>query len=784
MNFRPAFDPAMNLTFGVGQSVPRNEDPILVTGRGRYTDDVMVEGQVYAAFVRSSHAHGRIRAIDTGGAQGMKGVLGIYTAADLEGQGYGTFGSAVPMKNRDGTPMAKTDRLAFAKDKVRFVGDPVAMVVARTQAQAREAAEAIVVDVDVLPAITTTDQALDPKAPQLFDDVPGNTVLDWHFGDTAKVAEAFRTAAHVTRLRLLNSRIVVNPMEPRSAIAEYKAKEKRFVMHVQSQGVFGMRRDIAASMGVSADRVRIETGNVGGGFGMKAVVFPEYQALLHASRVLRKPIKWTDTRSESFVSDHHGRDMVFDGELALDARGRFLAVRFTGAANLGGYVTPYALLMPTLNVPRNSASIYRTPLIEVSARCVVTNTVPVGAYRGAGRPESNFFMERLIDVAAAEMKIDKAALRRRNLVRADQIPWKSAAGTTYDSGDFPALLDRALEQSDWGGYRKRLAASRKAGLLRGRGLGCFLEVTGFPANELGGIHFEADGSVSLLTGTMDNGQGHWTAFAQVLTTKLGVPFDKIRLVQGDSDKLVAGNGTGGSKSIMSSGKAIIEAGDLVIEKGRRLAAHFLETDAADIEFDAGSFRIAGTDRSLGIMDLADRLRTAPRLPDGLPTSLDVDHVIKPSEAAYPNGCHVCELEIDPETGVIRIDRYTAVSDFGVLINPLLVQGQTHGGVVQGIGQIIHEMTSFDSEGQLVTGAFTDYAMPRADDVPFIDFVSSPTPATTNPLGAKGCGEAGCAGSMPAVMNAIVDALAPFGITNVDMPATPLKIWSLIHGHRH
>ena len=782
MNVRPSSSDLSLTKFGVGQPVPRNEDPILVSGRGRYTDDLAVEGQVYAAFVRSSHAHGHIRKVDTTAARGMKGVLAVYTAADLEGRGYGKLGSAVNLPNADGTPMKRTDRLALTGDKVRFVGDPIAMVVARTQVQARDAAEAVLVDIEELPAVVSMDDAIAPDAAQIFDHVPGNVALDWSYGDSTRVAEAFARAAHVTKLTLVNSRIVVNAMEPRSAIAEYeRGKGGRYVLHVQSQGVFGMRRDVAAAMGVPADRVRIDTGNVGGAFGMKIAVFPEYQVLLHAARELKKPVKWTDTRSESFLSDHHGRDMLFEAELALDAKGRFLATRYSGLANMGGYLTPFAVVMPTMNIPKNSIGMYRTPLIECRTRCVVTNTVPIGAYRGAGRPEANYFMERLIDTAAVEMGIDRIELRKRNLIAPQQIPWKTPAATTYDSGDFPGLLDKALEVADWAGYRKRHAASKKAGQLRGRGIGCYLEVTGNPANEMGGIHFEQDGSVTIVTGTLDFGQGHWTAFAQVLTSKLGIPFDKIRLVQGDSDRLIAGNGTGGSKSIMSSGKAIIEAGDIVIEKGRQIAAHVLETGVEDIAFAAGRFSIAGTDRSIDIMDLATRVRSGLKLPKELPQSLDVDHVIKTSEAAYPNGCHVCEVEIDPDTGIITVDRYTAVNDFGVLINPMLVEGQMHGGVVQGIGQIIHEVTRFDDSGQLLTGAFTDYTMPRADTVPFITFASHASPATTNPLGAKGCGEAGCAGSMPSVMNAIIDALAPYGVKNIDMPATPLKIWQIIHG---
>ena len=780
MNVRTSPDDLSAMQFGVGQPVPRNEDPILVRGEGRYTDDVSIEGQLYAHFVRSPYAHGVIKGIDTETAKGMKGVVAVYTGADLEGNGYGTLKCVFAFQNRDGTPMKKPVRKPLAMDKVRFVGDPVALVVAKTAAQARDAAEAVVLDIEVLPAVTTVDEALAPGAPQLYDDVPANLIVDFHSGDSEKVAAAFAKAAHVTKLRLVNNRVVVNPMEPRAAVATFDRKTGRYTLYAPSQGVFGKRNNLAEAMGVKADKMRLVTGHVGGSFGMKGAVFPEYVGLLHAAKLLKKPVKWTDQRSESFVSDHHGRDMVFEAELALDAKGTFLATRFTGVGNLGGYLTQVGPMMATNNIGKNSIGMYRTPLVEVSSRCAVTNTVPIGAYRGAGRPEGNYFMERLIDAAAAEMGIDKVALRKRNLIKPDQMPWSTPAGTTYDSGDFPALFAKAIEAADWDGYKTRLRDSRKNGKLRGRGIGCYLEVTAPPTNEMGGIHFEEDGTVTIVTGTLDYGQGHWTAFAQVLTSRLGVPFDKIRLVQGDSDRLIAGGGTGGSKSIMASGAAIVEASALVVEKGKAIAAHVLEAGVGDIEFANGRFTIAGTDRSVGIMDLAERLRKGLVLPKDVPQTLNVDHVFKQAPSAYPNGCHVAEIEIDPDTGAITIDRYVTVNDFGTLVNPMLVEGQLHGGVVQGIGQALYESTVYDGEGQLVTGSYMDYAMPRAADVPFFSFENSGVPTATNPLGAKGCGEAGCAGSLPSVMNAIVDALSPYGVKHVDMPATPHAIWQIIN----
>jgi carbon-monoxide dehydrogenase large subunit len=479
------------------------------------------------------------------------------------------------------------------------------------------------------------------------------------------------------------------------------------------------------------------------------------------------------------MSDSHGRDHEQTAELALDSEGHFLALRINGYGNLGGFQSQMGPQAPTLNTVRNAISLYQTPVMEVNTKCVFTNTTQLAPYRGAGRPEGNYYMERLIDYAAAETGFDRIELRRKNQIRKSQIPWKSAAGTTYDSGDFPAILKKALEASDWRGFNKRKRESKKRGKLRGIGIGCFLEVTA-PANkEMGGIAFDADGGVTIRTGTLDYGQGHATPFAQVLSDKLGVPFDKVRLLQGDSDELLAGGGTGGSRSMMNSGQAIVEAAAKVVEQGKQIASHALEASAGDIEFKNGKFVVAGTDREIGIMELAQKVRTGMALPSDEPQSLDVKHVSEGSPAAYPNGCHVCEVEVDPDTGVTEIVKYLAVNDFGTIINPLLVDGQTHGGVVQGIGQCLLEEVVYDDQGQLLTGSFMDYAMPRAHNTPNFDVISHPVPATTNPLGVKGCGEAGCAGSLTSIMNAVVDALSEYGIKHIDMPASPSRVWQAI-----
>jgi aerobic carbon-monoxide dehydrogenase large subunit len=762
--------------FGIGQPVLRSEDPVLVRGEGRFTDDVSLPRQAYAVIVRSRHAHGLLRGIATDAARQMKGVLGIYTAADLAG--YGTLKCIVPFKNRDGSEMKKPPRHALATDKVRYVGDPVAIVVAETLLQAKDAAEAIELDVEPLDAVTNPEEAAQPGAPVLYDEAPDNVALDYHYGDSEKVKAAFARAAHVTKLKLVNSRVVVNAMEPRAALAQFE--NGRFTLYTCSQGVFGMKSNIAQILNVEPKLVRVITGNVGGSFGMKAAPYPEYVCILHAARALGRPVKWTDERSSSFVSDSHGRDHRVTAELALDADGSFLAVRLTSFGNMGAFLANVAPIPSTQNAVKNVQSAYRTPLIEVSTKCVFTNTSHVSAYRGAGRPEGNYYMERLIDAAAAEMDIDRLELRRRNFVKPRELPFKAALGSIYDSGDFANVLKQALEEADVKGFAKRKRESRKSGKLRGLGIGSYLEATAPPSKELGGIVFEADGSVTILSGTLDFGMGHATPFAQILHEKLGIPFDKIRLLQSDSDRLIMGGGSGGSKSLMHTGTALVEASGKVIERGKEIAAHVLEAAASDIEFAHGRFVVAGTDTAIGIMDLAARLRSGINLPEGIPASLDVQHVSEgPSASTYPNGCHVCEVEVDPETGVIEVVKYASVNDFGTVINPIIVEGQLHGGVVQGIGQTLMEMTAYDSDGQLLTGSYMDYAMPRASDAPSFSVADHGVPATTNPLGVKGCGEAGCAGSLTSIMNAVVDALSEYGIRHIDMPATPHRVWQAI-----
>jgi carbon-monoxide dehydrogenase large subunit len=760
----------------IGDPVRRTEDPILLRGEGRYTDDLNEPGQAYAYVVRSPHAHGFLRKVSVEKARAMPGVLAVYTAADLAA--YGPHKCALDFKQRDGSPMKKPIRKSLAQDKVRFVGDPVACVVAESYVQAKDAAEAVELDIEPLPAVTLPSAAAKPGAPQLYEDVPGNVCLDFLWGDPQNVASAFAGAAHVTKLALRNTRVVVAAMEPRAGICSYDKASGKWTLTVPGQGVWGQKGQLVEILGTTPDKVRIRTFNVGGSFGMKAPIYPEYVCLAHAARALGRPVKWTDERSGAFLSDHHGRDHEMTAELALSAEAKILALRITGYGNVGAYLSTVAPQPPSMNVVRNVCGVYRIPLLEVSTRVCFTNTSPVSAYRGAGRPEANMYIERLMDEAAREMGIDRFELRRRNHVKPSEIPYKNAAQMTVDSGDFGAVFEKALAAADVKGFAKRKEESKKRGRLRGLGVGSYMEVTAPPNKEMGGIQFGGGGTgaphITFITGTLDYGQGHASPFAQILSQKLGVPFESIKLKQDDSDALVFGAGTGGSRSAMMGGSAAIEAAVLVVKKAKALAAEELEAAEADIEFKEGRLVVAGTDRSVSLMDLSLRH----------PGKLDTMHVTEVIPSAFPNGCHVCEVEIDPETGVVEVARYSSVNDFGTIVNPLMVEGQIHGGVVQGMGQCFMEDARYDESGQLLTGSFMDYALPRAEDfaAPF-PWQSHPVPATTNPLGAKGCGEAGCAGSMTSVMNAVVDALREVGIHHFDMPASPPRVWAAIQKNR-
>jgi carbon-monoxide dehydrogenase large subunit len=768
--------------FGIGQAVLRVEDQRLVRGRGRYTDDIAFADQAYLVVVRSPHAHARIRGINTEAAKAAPGVLLVATARDFDPLGRASIPCLIPLKNRDGSDRADPPHPMLARDKVRHVGEPVAFVVAKTRAEARDAAELVEVDYEELDAVVDTAQAVG-STPAIHDEAPDNVAFDWEYGDASAVAAAFAQAAKVVRLELVNNRVVCNAMEPRACVAHRDPESGRLILHCPTQGGWMHRDVIAAALGLPKEQVRVITPDVGGGFGMKAFVYPEYAFCAFAALKLGRPVKWTAERGESFLSDTQGRDHVTVAEMAFDGEGRILGYRVHVTANMGAYYFSFAPYIPTAAALKVLPGVYDVKSVHYRVTGVFTNTVPVDAYRGAGRPESIYCIERLMDVAARELGIDRIELRRRNFIRPEQMPFTTAVGETYDSGEFERVMDTALARADWQGFAARRAEAAKRGRLRGIGLCYYIESTMGDPSERAKVVFEEDGTVAVYVGTQSNGQGHETAFAQVLHERLGVPFERIRVIQGDTDALPSGGGTGGSRSLTAEGVAILDASEKVIEKGKAYAAQHFEAAVADIQFADGIFRVAGTDRAIDILELARIARRMPNPPAGMEAGLDVETVVKLSAWTFPNGCHIAEVEVDPATGVVEIPRYTVVDDFGVVLNPLLVAGQVHGGVVQGIGQALFERTVYDSSGQLVTGSFMDYCLPRADNLPFFDFSTVEVPCRNNPLGVKGCGEAGSIGSCAAVINALVDALKDHGVRHIDMPATPQVVWSALNGMR-
>ncbi|MEE2996487.1 MAG: xanthine dehydrogenase family protein molybdopterin-binding subunit [Pseudomonadota bacterium] len=767
------------LKFGIGQPVLRTEDPKLLTGRGEFTDDYSADGQAYCAFFRSPVAHGSIISIDTSAAEAAPGVIAIITGKDLRDAGVKDIPCPISVKSRDGSAAVVPPRPAMAVGQVKHVGDPVAAVIAETSIQARDAAEMIILDTENLPSVSDPVAAEKNGAPQVWEEAPGNTCLDFQCGDNETVEKAFADAAHITKIELTNTRVIVSAMEPRATVAEYDRGTEKFTLHVGTQGVAGYRGAMCNMLDIEPDKMRIISKEVGGSFGMKGSAFNEAIVVLHASRVLGRPVKWTADRSESFLSDHHGRAMTFELGLALDKDGNFLALRVDGVGDMGAYLTSMGPWPATMVTSRNIISVYKTPAISYNAKCIFTNTVPTGPYRGAGRPESKFFMERLIDKAAEEMGIDRVELRRLNLISPDMLPHETPIDLTYDSGEFETIMDLCLERADYAGYNARKKESETAGMIRGFGVAPYLETTAGPGTELADIRFEDDGTVTLVTGNKDFGMGHATPFAQVLSTKLGIPFEAINLVQYDSDEMSTGaGGSGGSRSMIAASGAILECAETIIENGKKLAGHVLEAAVEDIEFTDGVFTVVGTDRNIGIMTLSHKARELDGAGD-LPANLShkVNHDTAP--ISFPNGCHIAEVEIDPDTGVVAIDRYTVVDDFGVVVNPLIVEGQVHGGIAQGIGQVLAEDTIYDDEGQLMTGTYLDYQLPRADDIAHINFTTHAVPCKTNPLGVKGCGEAGNGGSYPVIYNAIMDALDGNGGKELGIPATPHRIWQAI-----
>ena len=766
--------------FGVGQGLQRLEDARLLTGQGHYTDDISAPGQAFGSLVRSPYAHAEILSIDTEAARAAPGVLAVYTAEDLAADGIGDIPLMTPIPGRDGKPGPTPPNPVLARGRVRHVGDPVAFVVAETPHQARDAAELVFVDYEALPAVVETAEAQAEDAPRIWDEAPGNLCLDWEMGDAEATESVFREAAHVTRLRLVNNRVVVNAMEPRVALAEYDPADQRFTLTTPSQGWARLRGQLAEQVfKVAPEKIRILTPEVGGGFGMKIFLYSEQVMVMFAARKLDRPVKWTSERGEGFLTDSQGRDHVTEAELALDAEGRMLALRAHTTANMGAYLSNFSTFIPTGAGAYMLAGLYRLRQVYDRVACVFTNTVPVDAYRGAGRPEAAYVVERLVDAAARELGLAPDELRRRNLIAPEELPYQTATGLTYDSGEFSRLMTEAQGLAEWQGFEARRETARAEGRLRGIGLACYVEAAAGYGMEDARVQLDPDGGLTLIVGTQTNGQGHATAYAQLLAEDFGLAPEMIRTRQGDSEDLPEAGGTGGSRSLLMGGLAVQGAAAKAVERMKAVAGHLLEAAAADIEFEEGEFRIVGTDRRITLRDVAGAVHGGD-LPGDLAGPIDEHEHVEQQTMTYPNGCHVCELEVDPETGVVSIERYVIADDFGRVVNPLLIGGQVHGGVAQGVGQALLEHTVYDREsGQLLSGSFMDYCMPRADDLPQIELNLFEVPCTTNPLGIKGAGEAGTIGAPPAVINALVDALSPAGITHIDMPATPARVWQTL-----
>ena len=773
------------MKFGIGQAVTRLEDRRLLTGGGKYTDDTQLPGCAYAYVLRSPHANALLKGIDATEAKAAPGVLAVLTVQDADADGLGDIPCLVPLKSRDGSKRANTPRPVLARGQVRHVGDAVALVVAESLAQARDAAELVMVDYEETAAVVDTVGATKPGAPQVWAHIKDNLCFDWEMGDSAAVEAAFAGAAKVARVEIVNNRVVVNSMEPRGAVADYDAQSGRSTLYTSTQGphvVHGQLADVVLKTG--KDKLRVITNDVGGGFGMKIFCYPEQALTVWASRRLKRPVKWTPDRSEAFMSDIQGRDNVTHAEAAMDGEGRFLALRFTTWAAMGAYLSNFGPFIPTGAGAGMQNGLYAVPAIYVSVKGVMTNTVPTDAYRGAGRPEAAYMVERLVDHAGRVTGLGAAEIRRRNFIKPEQMPYKTALGDVYDSGEFEPLMAACMERADWSGFEARRAQSKARGKLRGIGLATYVERCSGGQPDTALVRFEDDDTVTLLMSNQSNGQGHQTLYTQVLSDQLGIDAERIRVVQGDTDRTPNGM-TGGSRAAPVGGAAVMGVADKVKSKGKQIAAHLLEAAAVDIEYADGSFTVAGTDRAITLFDLARKAKDKANLPEGVEPGLDDDFTRTPEAATFPNGCHITEIEVDPETGVTEILRYTVVDDFGGVVNPIMLMGQVHGGIVQGVGQALYEHTVYEEDsGQLLTGSFMDYAMPRADAVPMFDFTTRNVRCTTNPLGIKGAGEAGAIGAPPAVINALVDALAPAtGLDHIDMPATPAAVWRALQARR-
>jgi aerobic carbon-monoxide dehydrogenase large subunit len=771
--------------FGFGRAVLRTEDLRLLSGRGTFVADVNLPGQAYGFVLRSNVAHAEIVRIEADGARRLPGVLAVLTGAEYRADGLG----GIPIRTipgKDGKDSLSPFYPALALDKVRFVGEPVAMIVAESLDLAMDAAEAVRVEFRELKAVVDPVDALTPGAPAIHAQAPDNLCFHWSDGEEAATKAALERAHRVVRIELVNNRLICAAMETRGAVGAYDAARGEFFLHTTSQGSHHIREFLADGVfRIAKEKIRVVTKDVGGGFGMKYFCYPEHALTLWAAKRSGRPVKWVASRSEAFLSDVHGRAHVTRAALGVDRDGRFLGLRVQTVADLGAQLSNFAVIIPTLAGQGMQTGCYRIPVAYNEVKGAFTNTVPVDAYRGAGRPEAAYMIERLVDAAARQTGIDPVEIRRRNFAPHAAMPYKSCLGVVFDSGDFVTVLDKGLTLADWSGFPVRRAEAERRGKLRGIGLGYYIERCGGGGEERAQIEFAADGKVILRIGTMNNGQGHETAYAQLVSEALGVAFDRIEVRQGDTAEIKTGAGTGGSRSLPVGGHSCLNAAAKVIEKGKRIASGLLEAAAGDIEFKGGLFRVVGTDRTVAIDAVAQAARDGKHLGQGEAPALDGADGFTPKAPTFPNGAHIVEVEIDPETGVPTIVAYTVSDDFGRVINPLLLAGQVHGGIVQGVGQALTERTVFDpANGQLLTASFMDYRLPRAADLPAIRFAyTEAIPCAVNPMGVKGAGEAGAIGAPPAIINAIVDALSPLGVKNIDMPATPLSIWTAIQNAR-
>ncbi|MFO1127200.1 MAG: xanthine dehydrogenase family protein molybdopterin-binding subunit [Rhodospirillales bacterium] len=771
-------------SFAPGQPVPRQEDHRFLTGAGRYVSDIVVAGEAVAVFLRSPHAHADIVRIDLAEAAAVAGVLGIFTAADAAADGLGDIPCAIRIKGERGEQMPRPGRPLLAKARVRFIGEPVAMVVAAGRAAALDALDRIAVSYRELPAVVGFEDAMTDDVSPIWEGAPWNVAFFWQRGDAGTAAEELARASHVIRLELVNNRLIPSPLEPRAALGLFDATTGRYTLYTSSQGAHGIRDQLSeATLKVPADSIRVVVPDVGGGFGSKIFHYPEEALVLWAARRLGRPVKWVGERPEACAADTHGRDQHNRIVAGFDDHGRCRALRVDTLANMGAYLNAFGPAVPSQMTGCMLSGPYAIPAIHATCRGIYTNTVPVDAYRGAGRPEAAYILERLMDRAARVLGLAPDDIRRRNFIRPEAMPYRTASGPTYDDGRFAETLDAALAAADWDGFAARREESRIAGRLRGIGLSTYVEICAFEAEEAL-VLFPLTGGVEVRIGTQSTGQGHETAYAQLAASRLGVPFEVVRVVQGDTDLIPTGNGTSGSRSIPVGGPAVHAACDAVLARGRRFAARLLQTEEAAIEVADGMFRVAGADRPISLLDLAAAARVPENVPDGEAPGLDATGTYTCEASTFPYGCHVAEVEIDPDTGAVTIVRYTPVDDFGMIVNPLLVAGQVQGGVAQGIGQALMEEAAYDrATGQLETASFLDYALPRASDVPAIEPAFTQVPCRTNPLGSKGAGEAGAIASCPAVINAILDALTPQGVTHIDMPATPERVWRALNDSR-